>query len=146
MCFQEQGKTLIPFSAKNIISAAPFAVTESGVWHSQDIMCLLIFPTIGNEVCFTLSLCSFGYCSCSLQLQRKSTADLPASVLVPSYSSPQGCEDGATPRECSKISSSWHTRGMFTMSVTPRGKTEEPKPLRPVTVPCPLEACQCLSV
>lgn len=32
------------------------------------------------------------------------------------------------------------------MSVTPTEKTEEPQALRQVTVPCPQEGCQCLSV
>lgn len=56
-------------------------------------MCLLIFLTIVNEVCFTWILCSFGYCFCSPQLQRKSTEQQisPWASCVPSYSSPQGC-------------------------------------------------------
>lgn len=139
MCFQEQGRTFIPFSAKNIITATPFAITESGIQHSQDIMCLLIFLTTVNEACFTWSLCSSGYCFCSLQLQRKSSEQQisPWASCVPSAPLPRDVQDRATPKECSKTPSPWHTGGMFTAPVTPTGTTKEPKPLRQGAVPRP---------
>lgn len=120
-----------------MITTTPFAIIESGIRHSQDIMCLLIFLTIVNEVCFTWSLCSSGYCFCSPQQQRKCTEQQISPWACPPTHLPKAVQDWATPKKWSQISPSWHTEYVHCVCDTSR--------LRQGGVPRPQERCQCLS-
>lgn len=120
-----------------MITTTPFAIIESGIRHSQDIMCLLVFLTIVNEVCFTWSLCSSGYCFCSPQTAKELHWAADLTMSMPSHSSLQGCAGWSHPQGMVPDFSSCHTRYVHYVCDTCR--------LRQGRAPCPQERCQCLS-
>lgn len=79
--------------------------------------------------------------ACNCKRNPLGSRSHPERPACPAAHLPRDVQDGLTPNEWPRISPSWHTRGMFTMSATPTEITEEPESLRQVQCSFPSGGC-----